>query len=204
MDSVDNSVVEYMDIVERLFHSEFIRRKSLKFCKHDNINFNLDYAAELGFYFKPNCGDDTLICMHCTIAIGSWEPTDEIEKEHVKFSPNCVPTRFNIPKRYQYLTQYMIDCWFDMYYYGKFLSIEDLKTPTTRSVMYKFNTLWNIRKNDSVYQNGVFNDLVGLYSKDMLSEKNLTKEQIDEIYEILEYMESSFIPRKSCSIGTVY
>lgn len=200
MDSVDNSVIEYMDIINRMFHSEFIRRESLEFCEQKNINFSLNYAAMIGFYFVPNQGIDTLFCMHCGYGIGSWEPTDEIEIEHARHSPDCKHNGFNVPKKYQYLTQFMIDAWFDSYYHGKFQIIESISSIKKSAIMNEFLKLFYIRRNDPVYKDGIFNDLVALYSKDTVNPKDLTVEQVEEINEIIVYMDSSFVPKMQSSI----
>ncbi|MCK5978512.1 baculoviral IAP repeat-containing protein, partial [Klebsiella pneumoniae] len=43
--------------------------------------------AKLGFVFKDP--PDRVQCVFCLIILEKWEVTDDPEKEHIKYSPNC-------------------------------------------------------------------------------------------------------------------
>jgi hypothetical protein len=74
-----------MDVDVSQLHQELARRVTF-------VDWNVDFLdknklAMLGFYYVGQ--QDVVKCVFCNVAIGEWQPDDDILTEHIKYSPNC-------------------------------------------------------------------------------------------------------------------
>lgn len=184
MDSVDNSIVPDLEFGKKLYVVEWFRRKSFEEWKGPST-FPINEAAEMGFYhIESDLYNDTVCCIHCDVVIFSWLLNDDIKIEHAKHSPNC-QKGFNIPLKFIYLTQYIID---SLVMINFIRHVKFTRNDTLHPLYDKYAAFIqrsSRRKNKQV----ILSELVSLYSKDTLTFEDLSddeKEDIEFMYNTIE------------------
>ncbi|XP_077293435.1 putative inhibitor of apoptosis [Arctopsyche grandis] len=67
-----------------------MERDRLKTLVNWPVNFiDKRKMAVAGFYYEGNGSDDRVRCFQCKVVVGQWEPDDEPNIEHIKWSSNC-------------------------------------------------------------------------------------------------------------------
>lgn len=178
MESIDNSIVSELNVAKRLYVVEWFRQNSFKKWKGPTT-FNIDTAAEMGFYYiDSDLYNDVICCIHCDMVLFTSTFTNNIEIEHAKNSPNCNPG-FNIPQKFTHLTQYIINSFVHLNL------LQHIKcTNNTKHPLYNKYTAFMQQpncKNKTI----ISSELVSLYSKDTLEMSDLCddeKEGIELVY----------------------
>lgn len=180
MDTVDNYITGDLPLTMcNIYNIEWIRLDSFKYWK-GKPNNSFEEAAEAGIFHRENT-IDTVGCIHCRQCFHQWEENENIKAGYLEGVPECTGSAFNIPKRYKYLTQFIIDSWFDMYRI-RFSFVR--KSPRLQATIDAFYEAYRIRKYDKSYLDGIDNDLVGFYSKDTKTMDDLTAAEIKDLKDI--------------------
>lgn len=186
MDSVDNYIVGDLPVhYLEGYRLEWIRLDSFNYWK-GKPNNSFEEAAEAGIFHREGT-KDTVSCIHCRECFIDIEENENIKASYTEWVPQCTGSSFNIPKRYKYLTQFVIDSWFNIYR-ERYNGVK--KSPRVQDASDKFYKEYLVRVNDKSYFDGIDNDLVAFYSNDTKTMDDLTnkeKKHIKSIKEDIKY-----------------
>lgn len=171
------------------FELELIRRQSFDEWK-GLVNFPFNKAAKMGLYFKPN---NTLygfvFCIHCGVSIFNWKCM-HIKIKHDDNSPYCTEG-MNIPIRYKYLTQFILNAKFILYIRDT-SNTADIIVDQDHSIEEWIDAYRICIEGmlDFYFIENTIYDIIGFYSEDTLTVDDLDFQDFNNIMNELEKIKS--------------
>lgn len=201
MQHVDNSIFSKLPLPDKLYRLEFLRRYSFGFWS-GNVAFSFGSAAYKGFYHKLNTEHhDNICCIHCGIMMYDFEITDNLYAEHERYSPNCYDTHSSITYRYIFLSQYILDAWFNHFYEFEFTINETLNSDAVLcDAVANFHREYYVRKPCIEYKANVIRELIFLYSNGTKFRSHLTVKQLEGIHNQKKQIKTRFLPNLNFNI----